>query len=94
MRVLSHPTATTQIDDILYEQRLKGLAWILIFQCLIMAMPTLKLLHLFGADNWSWRWITVPFWGPSVLLLLLLLAERVLGFRKAGNYLQLSYRHG
>ncbi|RZJ94427.1 MAG: hypothetical protein EOO60_03075 [Hymenobacter sp.] len=92
MYALSHPATTTQSDEVLYEQRLKGLAWVLAFQCLIMTMPTLKLLHLFGAGDWSWRWITVPFWGPSVVLALLLLAERVLGFRKAGHQLQLSYR--
>ena len=30
-------------------------------------------LKLLGAINWSWWWVTVPFWGPVVVVLILLL---------------------
>jgi hypothetical protein len=82
---------STQYDDISCGPRLVGFAWILAFQCLIMVLPTLKLLHLFGVDDWSWRWITIPFWGPSVLLALLLTVEQLTGFRKAATQVGLSY---
>jgi membrane-bound ClpP family serine protease len=36
-------------------------------------------LKLIGVINWSWWWVTAPFWGPFVLLLAILAAV-VLGF--------------
>lgn len=29
-------------------------------------------LKLCGVIDWSWWWVTLPFWGPLVLILLLL----------------------
>ncbi|MGI4865369.1 MAG: hypothetical protein ACRYFZ_15715 [Janthinobacterium lividum] len=92
MYTLSRPAATDpQLDDTFYGLRPSGYAWVLAFQCLIMALPTLKLLHLFGADDLAWRWITLPFWGPSVLLAVLLLVERVTGFRRVQGQLLVGY---
>lgn len=31
------------------------------------------ILKLVGVIEWSWWWVTLPFWGPFVFLLLLLL---------------------
>ncbi|RZJ58346.1 MAG: hypothetical protein EOO55_00980 [Hymenobacter sp.] len=84
-------SATTQADSELYRLRLLGCAWVFLFQCLLMTLPTLKLLHLFGVDAWSWRWVTLPFWGPGVLLALVLLGERATGLRKADSQVTLSY---
>lgn len=31
-------------------------------------------LKLVGVINWSWWWVTLPFWGPLVLVLVLVFA--------------------
>lgn len=92
MYTLSRPAAAdSQPDTTFYGLRPSGYACVLAFQCLIMALPTLKLLHLFGVDDLAWRWITLPFWGPGALLGLLLVAERLTGFRKGEGSLILGY---
>lgn len=35
-----------------------------------VAFVVLKLCHVI---NWSWWWVTAPFWGPIVLVLIILL---------------------
>lgn len=92
MYSLSRPVAPhPQLDDTFYGLRPSGYAWVLAFQCLILALPMLKLLHLFGASELAWRWITLPFWGPSVLLALLLVVERLTGARKGEGQLLWGY---
>ena len=42
--------------------------------CLLVLAPLfLKVLGVGSISNWSWWWITVPFWGPWLLILPLLL---------------------
>lgn len=52
--------------------RLNGCAWVLLLQCLITALPALRLLHVV---DWPWRWVTIPLWGPGTLLAAVLLVE-------------------
>lgn len=33
---------------------------------------TFVVLKLVGVINWSWWWITLPFWGPLALVIILL----------------------
>lgn len=40
-----------------------------VFGLLGVAFVVLKLL---GVINWSWWWVTLPFWGGAVLFLLIL----------------------
>ena len=35
-------------------------------------------LKLIGVINWSWWWITLPFWGPIVCVLILLLVVGII----------------
>nr|DAD59169.1 MAG TPA: transmembrane protein [Bacteriophage sp.] len=30
-------------------------------------------LKLVGVIDWSWWWVTIPFWGPIIVVLILLL---------------------
>ena len=91
MYYLSHPaaafiqpatTAGPQPDETVYRLRLNGCAWILLYQCLLVALPALKLLHLTKVSQWSWLWVTVPVWGPSALLALILALEWATDLRK------------
>ena len=86
MYYLSHPatafiqpedTDYQQPDETVYRLRLNGCAWILLYQCLLVALPALKLLHLTKISQWSWLWVTVPIWAPSALLALILALEWV-----------------
>lgn len=36
-------------------------------------------LKLTGFINWSWWWVTVPFWGPVALLIAILLIVAIIG---------------
>lgn len=47
----------------------------LLFECLVMALPVLKLLRFPAVADWSWVWVTVPVWGPGALLALVLALE-------------------
>jgi hypothetical protein len=38
---------------------------------------TLKLLGVSGVAQWSWWWVTAPFWGAGALLLAILLIALV-----------------
>ncbi|RZJ89880.1 MAG: hypothetical protein EOO60_09545, partial [Hymenobacter sp.] len=69
MHSLSHPTpALLQSDDTVYRVRLNGCALVLIYQCLVMLLPALKFLQVSAVSEWSWFWITLPIWAPSILL--------------------------
>lgn len=35
-------------------------------------------LKLVGVINWSWWWVTIPFWGPIIFAILLLLVSIVI----------------
>lgn len=34
-------------------------------------------LKLCGIINWSWWWVTIPFWGPIVIALLIVLIAAI-----------------
>lgn len=36
-------------------------------------------LKLTGFINWSWWWVTAPFWGPVALLIAILLILAIIG---------------
>nr|DAT77832.1 MAG TPA: transmembrane protein [Caudoviricetes sp.] len=36
-------------------------------------------LKLTGFINWSWWWVTAPFWGPVALLIAILLIVAIIG---------------
>ncbi|TVT42545.1 hypothetical protein FNT36_00115 [Hymenobacter setariae] len=82
MQALSHPTSA-QPDATVYKFRLNGCAIVLVFQCLVMTLPTLKLLKVPVVSNWSWLWVTLPVWAPSVLLAVVLVGEKVMQWGKA-----------
>ncbi len=78
MHYLSHPTpAFAQSDDTVYKFRLSGCALVLMYQCLVMTLPALKLWHVPTISDWSWAWITLPIWAPSVLLAVVLGVEQL-----------------
>jgi hypothetical protein len=84
----SAPTpAFTQSDDTVYKFRLNGCALVLIYQCVVMTLPTLKFLQVHAVSEWSWVWVTLPIWAPSALLAIVLVAEKVaqLGKAKTGS---------
>lgn len=88
MQYLPHPTpALIQSDDTLYKFRLNGCALVLIYQCLVMTLPALKLLHVPAVSEWSWVWIALPVWAPSALLAVVLGVEQLtqLGKAKVSN---------
>lgn len=79
MHAFSYPT---QSDDTVYKFRLNGCAIVLVFQCLVMTLPALKLLQVAVVSNWPWLWVTLPIWSPSVLLALVLIGEKVVQLSK------------
>lgn len=84
MHYLPHPTpALIQSDETVYKFRLNGCALVLIYQCLVMTLPALKFLHVAVVSEWSWFWITLPVWAPSVLLAVVLVVEQVAKLSKA-----------
>jgi hypothetical protein len=84
MHQLSHPApALAQSNDTVYRFRLNGWMLVLICQCLVMALPILKLLHVSPVSSWSWLWVTLPLWSPSVLLALVLGVEQLASIGKA-----------
>lgn len=74
MQAFSHPA---QSDDTVYKFRLNGCAIVLVFQCLVMTLPTLKFLQVPVVSNWPWLWVTLPIWSPSVLLAIVLAGEKI-----------------
>jgi len=81
---LPHPTpALIQSDDTVYKVRLNGCALVLIYQCLVMTLPALKLLSVPAVSEWPWVWIALPVWAPSALLAMVLGVEQVTQFGKA-----------
>lgn len=44
----------------------------LIFGALGIVFVILKLLGITAVANWSWWWVTAPFWGGSALAMLIL----------------------
>lgn len=85
---MSHPTpALTQSDDTIYKFRLNGCAMVLVYQCLVMTLPVLKLLHVPAVSEWPWFLVTLPVWAPSALLAVVLGVEKVsqLGKVKTSN---------
>lgn len=68
---LAPPTETV------YKFRMTAWAWVLLYQCLVMALPILKLLHLAAVGDWAWSWVTLPIWAPSALLAIVLSAEQL-----------------
>jgi hypothetical protein len=78
----SHPTPA-QSDNTVYKFRLNGCALVLMYQCVVMTLPTLKFLHVNAVSEWSWFWVTLPIWAPSVLLAIVLVAEKVTQLGKA-----------
>lgn len=86
MQSLPHPTpALIQSDDTVYQFRLNGCALVLMYQCLVMTLPVLKLLHVVAVSEWSWFWITLPVWAPSALLAVVLIGEKVAQLGKGKN---------
>lgn len=84
MHHLSYPAAApAQSDDTVYHFRLTAWGLVLIYQCLVMALPALKLLHVPAVSGWSWLWITLPVWAPSALLVMVLGVEQLVGLGKA-----------
>lgn len=75
--LLSPSASLIQPNGTMLKIRLTGFAWVLLFQCLIMAMPVLKLLGLSAVAGWSWVWVLAPVWGPGALLALVLAIEWV-----------------
>lgn len=63
--------------EIVYKFRMTAWAWILLYQCLVMALPILKLLHVAVVSDWTWSLVTLPIWVPSALLAIFLAAEQV-----------------
>lgn len=87
MYSLSHPTAAlTQSDDTVYRFRLNGCALVLTYQCLVLLLPALKLLHVPAVSEWSWYLIMLPVWAPSALLAVVLGLEQVTQLGKAKTY--------
>lgn len=64
-------------ESIITRFRLNGCAWVLLCQCLVLALPMLKLLGIASVADWPWFWVTVPIWGPGALLTLVLTTEWV-----------------
>jgi hypothetical protein len=86
MHYLTHPTATlTQSNNTVYKFRPNAWTFVLVYQCLVMALPMLKLLHISAVSEWSWLWITLPVWAPSALLAVVLGVEQVTRLGKANN---------
>lgn len=84
MHQLSHPASTVaQSDDSVYHFRLNAWILVIVCQCLVMALPILKLLHVSAVSNWSWLWVTLPLWAPSVLLAVVLGVEQLASIGKA-----------
>ena len=77
------PAVPAQADNTIYQVRLNVWALVLIFQCLVMALPALKLLHVSPVSNWPWLWVTLPIWSPSALLAMVLGGEQLAGLGKA-----------
>lgn len=75
----------------MYKLQLSGCAWVLFGQCMVLLLPTLKLLQVPGVADWSWLGVLAPMWGPGALLLVILAVEWVLG---AGKKIQVSYQKG
>ena len=73
--ILSPSVALIQPNGTMLKIRLSGCAWVLLFECLVMALPVLKLLRFPAVADWSWVWVTVPVWGPGALLALVLALE-------------------
>jgi hypothetical protein len=69
---------STQSDDTVYKFRLSGCAIVLVLQCLVMTLPTLKFLQVPVVSEWSWLWVTLPIWSPSVLLAVVLAGEKIM----------------
>ena len=75
----------------MYKLQLSGCAWVLFGQCLVLLLPTLKLLQVPGVADWPWLGVLAPVWVPGALLCLILAVEWVLG---AGKKIQMTYREG
>jgi len=75
----------------MYKIQLSGCAWVLFGQCLVLLLPTLKLLQVPGVADWSWLGVLAPVWGPGALLAIILAVEWILG---TGKKLQASYHPG
>lgn len=61
-----------------------------VFGLLGVVFVTLKLV---GVIDWSWWWVTLPFWGPIVLALAVffgLMGLMVLGIRKVKQKIDLQ----
>ncbi|RZK87984.1 MAG: hypothetical protein EOO62_38365 [Hymenobacter sp.] len=50
---------------------------VLVYQCLVMTLPVLKLMQVPAVSKWSWFLITLPIWAPSALLAVVLGVEKV-----------------
>lgn len=74
----SHPRPSVSLaypSGSIAKIRLNGCAWMLFYQCLVLALPLLKLLGTPGVEHWSWLWVLAPLWVPSALLLLVTVSE-------------------
>ena len=45
---------------------------------LVLLGVAFVVLKLIGVINWSWWWVTLPFWGPVVCALILLLVVGII----------------
>jgi hypothetical protein len=73
----SPSTADVQADSPVLRLRLDTCAYVLALQCLVMALPILKLVGVAAVASWSWLWVLVPVWGPGALLTVMIGAERL-----------------
>ena len=73
----SSTAAVVQSDSSILRLRLITYAYVLALQCLVMAMPILKLVGVSPFVNWSWLWVLAPTWGPGALLTLIVSFERL-----------------
>jgi cation transport ATPase len=74
----------TQADTITYKFRPNAWMLVLLYQCLVMLLSALKLLHVSSVADWSWGWVTLPIWAPGALLALVLGGEQLMRLAK-GN---------
>jgi hypothetical protein len=78
MSTLAFPSAAlVQSDSPVLRLRLNTCVYLLALQCLVMALPILKLMGVAPIVSWPWHWALAPVWGPWVLLAVAMSCERL-----------------
>lgn len=49
----------------------------------LLGTAPIAVLKLYGVINWSWWWVTLPFWGPLVIVYGVVATRVALGASKA-----------